>query len=163
MRLVHWLFLLSMAFFISGVGLVIASARAVRRAPSAASSTAALTPVASVRQIMQGIVGPAAMVVYESVGTTMSASGTETWAPKTPEEWEKVGNSAAALVESANLIMLGNRAVDRGDWIAMSRAMLEGGRLALKATERKDADALFASGEPINASCDNCHEKYKRQ
>jgi hypothetical protein len=153
-----------MAFFISGVGLVIASARMAQRAPAVKAVEApAVTPVASVKQIMQGIVGPAANVVYDAVGTTVSAKGVETWAPKTPEEWDKVGNAAAALIESANLMMMGKRAVDSGDWITMSGAMLGGGQEALKATETKNVDALFASSEPINASCDSCHEKYKRQ
>jgi hypothetical protein len=119
--------------------------------------------VASVKQIMQGITGPAATVVYKSVGETMTTSGTEKWAPKTPEEWDAVGNSAAALVESGNLMMMGSRTVDRGDWITMSRALMDGGQEALKAIASKDVDALFASGEPINASCDACHLKYKRQ
>ena len=165
MRLVHWLFLLSVALFVSGVGFVIASARVAKRAPAANSAVGApaLTPVASVKQIMAGITGPAATVVYNAVGETMTASGTEKWAPKTPAEWEAVGNSAAALIESANLIMIGSRAVDNGDWIKISRALMDGGQAALKATESRNVDALFASGEPINASCDDCHLKYKRQ
>jgi hypothetical protein len=158
------MFVLSVAFFISGLGLVIAGARDARLARVAKSpaGASAIAPVASVKQIMQGIVGPAATIIYKSVGTTMTTSGEETWAPKTPEEWEAVGNSAAALIESGNLIMMGSRIVDSGDWVKMSRAMMDGGKDALKAVEAKNAEALFASGEPINVSCDSCHEKYKR-
>lgn len=161
MKPVHWLFLISMGLFVAGIGFVVAGARSSRlAAPSAAPVP---TPVASVKQIMKGIVGPAAKVVYESVGATMTAQGTEEWAPRTAEEWETVGNSAAALVESGNLLMMGNRVVDTGDWIKMTQAMIDGGKEALKAVAARDSEGVMASGEPINGSCDACHQRYKRQ
>ena len=55
---------------------------------------------------MNGIVRPAARVVFASVGTIISADGVEEREPRTDEEWAAVGNSAAALVESANLLMM---------------------------------------------------------
>ena len=62
MKSVHWLFVVSVALFVSGVGFVIAAARTIRHAPAAVdASTASPTPVASVKQIMKGITGPAAM------------------------------------------------------------------------------------------------------
>jgi len=163
MRIVHWLFVLSVALFVSGIGFVIAGARTARQAPAAADIAAAsLTPVASVKQIMKGIVGPAATVVFSSVGTTMTAKGTEERAPHTDAEWEVVGNAAAALIESGNLLMMGSRAVDTGDWLKESQALVEAGKEALKATQAKDADGVLAAGEPVNQSCDSCHRKYQR-
>lgn len=161
MRWVQWLFVVSVALFVSGIGFLVASARTAQKTPPLEVVVA--TPVASVKQIMQGIVAPAATVVFDSVGTTVSTSGTEERAPQTAEEWEAVGNSAAALVESGNLLMIGSRTVDTGDWVRMSRALMDAGVVALKATEARNAEALFASGEAINASCDNCHQKYQRQ
>jgi hypothetical protein len=120
-----------------------------------------MKPVASVRQIMQGIVGPAATVVFESVSTTVSVEGVVEKAPKTEAEWAAVGNSAAALVESANLMMVGNRAID-ADWTKISQALADAGVVALKAIEAKNAEALLASGEAINESCNACHRKYSR-
>jgi cytochrome c2 len=52
--------------------------------------------------------------------------------------------------------------VDTGDWTKISRALIDAGTVALKAIEAKNAEALLASGEAINESCDNCHEKYQR-
>jgi hypothetical protein len=164
MRSIHWLFVISAALFVSGIGFVIASARTAKAAPVEATPVAiSVTPVASIRQIMQGIVAPAATVVFDSVGTTISLTGTEEKRPTTDEEWTAVGNSAAALVESGNLLMLGSRAVDRGDWIKMSQALVDAGTVALRATETKNVEALFGSGEAINASCDKCHQRYQRQ
>ena len=107
MRTVHWLFVASVALFVSGLAFSVAGARLARAAPNARSSSTndALTPVASVKQIMKGIVGPAAQRVFDSVGTSVTRNGTEEKAPRTGEEWEAVGNDAAALIESGNLIL----------------------------------------------------------
>ncbi len=160
MKAVHWLFLISLGLFVCGIGFVVAAARSARHASSV--TVPVTTPVASVKQIMKGIVGPAATVIFKSVGATMTAQGVDEWAPKTDEEWEAVGNSAAAIVESGNLLMMGTRVLDRGDWIKMSQAMIEGGKEALKAVSAKSAEGVMASGEPINVSCDTCHERYRR-
>jgi hypothetical protein len=160
MRIVHWLFVVSAALFVSGIGFLVVSARTAQR-PAAVVQAPVLKPVATVRQIMQGIVGPAAKVVFESVSTTVSVEGIEEKAPKTDAEWEAVGNSAAALVESANLMTVGNRAID-ADWTKMSQALADAGVVALQAIEAKNAEALLASGEAINESCNACHRKYSR-
>jgi hypothetical protein len=112
---------------------------------------------------MRGIVAPAASVVFNSVGTTITASGTDERMPRTAEEWNAVGDSVAALAESANLLMLDGRAVDKGDWMTMSRALIDASQVALKAIEARNVEALFGSGETINASCDGCHQRYQRQ
>jgi len=122
----------------------------------------AVTPVASVKQIMQGIVEPAATAIFESVMTRVSFAGIEETAPRTDEEWEAVGASAAALVESGNLMLMGSRAIDRDDWIKMSQALIDAGNGALRATQAKNAEQLLAAGEAVNNSCESCHRKYQR-
>jgi hypothetical protein len=159
--MVHWLFVVSVALFVSGIGFVVAGARAAREAP-VVQAAIVTTPVASVKQIMKGIVAPAATTVFNSVSTTVSFKGTEEKAPHTDEEWEQVGNSAAALIESGNLLLMGSRAVDKGEWVKMSQALIDAGRVALKATEAKSAEGVLGAGEAVNTSCDNCHRKYQR-
>ena len=161
MRIVNWLFVVSAALFVCGIGFIIASARGrpeaavVERGPS-------VTPVATVRQIMAGITMPAAYVVFDSVATIVSAAGVEERQPKTDEEWAVVGAGAAALIESANLLLMGDRPVDQGDWVKMTQAMAEAGKTALKAAESKSPEGILAAGETINMTCDNCHQKYQR-
>ena len=162
MRIIHWLFVVSVALFVSGIGFVIAGARSARQAPAADTSAVSLTPVASVKQIMKGIVGPAATAVFDSVSTTVTKNGTEEKAPQTEKEWEALGNSAAALIESGNLILMGNRAVDQGDWVRFAQEQMEAGKKLLKATQAKSPNDILAAGETLNESCDNCHGKYKR-
>lgn len=163
MKIVHWLFVVSVALFVSGVGFVIVGARAAWQAPAAVDpAPATLTPVASVKQLMEGIVGPAAGVVFNSVSTTYTSKGIEEKAPRTDTEWETVGSSAAALIESGNLLLMGSRVVDKGEWTTQSLALIEAGKVALKSTQDKSADQLLASGEAVNAACDGCHLAYQR-
>jgi hypothetical protein len=163
MRTVHWLFFVSAALFISGIGFIIASARTREVAPVAAPSAApALPPVATVKQIMAGIVMPSAATVWDSVSTIVDKGGVQENVPRTDEEWAVVGASAAALIESANLLTIGKRAVDQGDWVKMAKDMADAAQTALKATTDKNPDGILAAGEKINETCDNCHQKYQR-
>lgn len=162
MRTRHWFFTVGLLLYIGGIGFVIAGARAARAAPAVQAPAVQTMPVASVKQIMKGIVAPAAMTVFNAVSTTVTAKGIEEKAPQTDEEWEAVGNAAAALIESGNLLLLGSRVVDKGEWVKMSQAMIEAGKVSLKATQDKSADQVLASGEAVNTSCDECHRKYQR-
>ena len=39
---------------------------------------------------------------------------------------------------------------------------MEAGKKLLKATQAKSPMDVLVAGETLNASCDNCHAKYKR-
>jgi hypothetical protein len=162
MRSVQWLFVVSVALFISGIAFVVAAGRTTQTA-GAAEVVVTTTPIASIRQIMNGIVSPASTVIYGAVGTVVSARGVEETAPKNDEEWAVVGNSAAALAESGNLLLMEGRAVDKGDWVKMTREMIDAADKAVKAAAAKDKEGILAAGSYINMSCDNCHAKYQRQ
>jgi hypothetical protein len=161
MRTVHWLFLVSVALFISGIGFIIASGR-TPRVEAAAPPAPSLPPVATVKQIMAGIVMPSAASIWDSVSTIVDAKGVQENQPRTDEEWAAVGANAAALIESANMLTVGNRAVDQGDWVKMAKAMADASQIALKATTDKNPEGILAAGEKINETCDNCHQKYQR-
>ena len=164
MRTIYWLFGISVALFISGIGFVIAGERTARAATPASAAAAPVdtAPVATIKQIMIGITNPAAFAVYEAVGTKSSAAGVEEIAPQSDEEWAKVGSAAAAVVESGNLMLMGSRAIDKGDWVKMTRDMMEQGKAAMKAAEAKDKDKIVEAGGELNTTCDNCHERYQR-
>jgi hypothetical protein len=162
MRIIHWFLLVSAALFISGIAFIIAGARTAQAAEPAQPVVTG-TPVASVQQIMSGIVAPAATVVYGSVATTITASGIDEKVPRTDEEWAHVARNAAMLAESGNLLMLGDRAVDRGEWIAISRDLVKAATMAVKAAEARNTDDIITAGGEINITCDNCHAKYQRQ
>jgi hypothetical protein len=162
MRTVHWLFIVSLLLFVSGVGFVIAAARTTRTAAPAQAAAPPVEAVASVKQIMIGMVMPAAADIWNSVATTVSAKGIEETRPQTDEEWERLTTSAAMLSEAATLLVQGNRAPDKEDWTKMARAMAEAAAKTRKAAEAKSPDGILAVGEEINITCDNCHERYSR-
>lgn len=161
MRTVNWLFIVSVALFIGGIGFVIASARTARSA-APVEAVVTTTPVATVKQIMAAITGPSASVIYGAVSTTVTATGITEVAPQNDEEWAAIGNSAAALGESANLLMTDSRAIDKGDWIKFSQQLVVTSKMALKAANEKSVDGILEAGGPINETCDNCHAKYQR-
>ena len=165
MRPIHWMFVISIFLFVSGVVFVVAAERTARAAAPqvAAVEVRAAEPLATVKQIMQGMVMPASSVIWDSVSTIVSEAGVEEKMPRTDAEWEEVGTSAAMLVESANLLLQGPRAVDTGDWPKMARAMADSAKKALQAVEARSTQGILDVGEEINKTCDNCHERYSRE
>ena len=164
MKIVNWLFGISLLLFVSGIGFIIAGERTARAATPATAAAAAtqVTPVATVKQIMIGITNPGAYVVYEAVGTKNTAKGIEEIAPQTDEDWAKVESAAAAVVESGNLILTGDRAIDKGDWVKMTHDMMDKAKLAMAAAKAKDKDKIIETGGDLNTTCDNCHARYSR-
>jgi len=165
MRMPLSLFVVSALLFVFGLGFVVVGAgEAKRTAPaSAAPAAASVKPVATTKQIMQAIVGPASTAIFQSVQTTVTQKGTEEIFPRTDEEWGLLGAQAAALAEAGHLLMAEGRAVDRGDWNKMSQGMIDAAQLTLKAVEKKSPEEVLAAGEIVNTSCDTCHERYTRQ
>jgi len=161
-RTVHWLFALGAALFVTGLVFVVAGARLALRAPAAQSPGVTPTPVATVKQIMEGIVGPAADRVFASVRYTDTLNGREEKVPHTDDEWRAIVNDAAALVESGNLLLMKGRRVDEGEWIRMSKAIIDAGQIVLRAAQARSPDKVLEAGEPLNVSCDTCHQRYQR-
>ena len=161
MRTVDWMLLVSAALFISGIAFIIAGARTARPA-SAAEAAVAMTPVASVSQIMSGMVAPAAKVVYDSVATTVTAAGVDEKLPRTDAEWAHVAINAAMLAEAGNLLVMDDRAVDEG-WVKISRDLTTAATQAVKAAEDRSPDGIIEAGGAINETCDSCHANYQRQ
>ena len=64
------------------------------------------------------------------------------------------------LVESGNLLLMGDRVQDQGDWIKMTHALIEASIVSMKAAKAKDVDALYDSFDGLYLSCENCHLKY---
>jgi hypothetical protein len=148
---------------VSGIGFVIAGERVRRTAdPPPPPALAASPAVATVGQLMTGMIDPAARQIWGSVSVTVSAEGTENKQPRTDQEWAEVGTNAALLVEAASLLLQGNRAVDTGDWARLSKEMATASAQALKAAQARDPEAVLNVGETIYNACTSCHVKYLR-
>ncbi len=151
----------------------------------AASDAPPYEPAATVKDLMQSIVDPAADQVWLAVTTVQTASGTVETFPKTEADWLKVRHGAVGLSEAANLLMMPGRHVarpgetsdtpgvelepsemealiarDRPAFIGRARALHEAGMAAVAAADAKDAQKLFEVGEQIEHACENCHSNY---
>ncbi len=117
-------------------------------------------PVASVEDLMHDVIYPHAEVVWESVGTIITAEGTNEIRPRSHEEWEAVTQSALTLAEAGNLLMIEGRAKDTGEWMERAAALIDAATLAVEAAAARDPEAVFDTGGGIYYACNNCHESY---
>jgi hypothetical protein len=60
---------------------------------------------------MDGIIDPAADVLWDSVAYIATTKGIEDRQPRTDEEWKTVRNSAITLIEATNLLIMPGRSV----------------------------------------------------
>jgi cytochrome c553 len=114
--------------------------------------TTALTQVASVKQLMLDFIQPASNDLLLSINRG---------GPKDDTDWASIRRSALALAESANLLAIPGRARDQGDWIKDAKMLADAGTAAYKAAQAKDASALAAVSDSLDASCTACHKKYR--
>ena len=154
MKTIYGMLAASALLFVGGLAFLVMGVRATGSAPAA-------PPVATVKQLMQGMVTPASAAIYNAVSTTITEAGTEERFPRTDREWEIVGSHAMVLVEAANLLKVDGRAEDADAWLRMSDGMARAARQSYEATRQKDTEALLASGEVLNNSCDACHQRYE--
>ncbi len=109
-------------------------------------------PVASVNQLMKAIVIPTSDAIFQ---VAMKA-------PETDEEWTAMQYNALTLAESGNLLMIGSRAKDQGDWVTAAQALVDEATVALRAAEAKNVDVLLEAGDRMLRTCSGCHRQYKQ-
>jgi cytochrome c556 len=109
-------------------------------------------PTASVKQLMLDLIHPASndilLMVYRG-------------GPTDEKDWAAVRRNALTLSESGNLLMLPARARDQADWMKDVKLLMDAGAAAYKAARAKDASALAAIADPLDASCTTCHKQYR--
>ena len=142
---------------------------------------------ATIQDIMDAEVDPAADFIWGSVAYVSTKEKTEDKQPRTDQEWETVRRNALILLEATNLLaMEGRRVADAGskldptevagiedpkdiekaiaanpaNFVGFAHALHDAGMLALKAIQAKDAPALSAAGEKLDIACENCHRTY---
>lgn len=142
------------------IGLVVAAALMVASCAEEAPTGPPFRTDTTVRMLMANMVDPAADLVWDAVGTIIDYDGENHWEPETEEDWLAVRYGAMSMVEAGNLLMMDTRARDQDQWIRLSEGMMDAGALAFEAAVAEDADRLFALGETVYDSCNNCHMLY---
>ena len=134
-------------------------------------------PYGNLAQVMRGIPFTFANIVFdaqaEDPGAPRPAAEVTSGATETFKNvyggWQEVENSALALAESANLLMIPGRLCENGKPVPVQdetfRKAAEGlaaaGRAAYKAAQSKSVDAMLEVGETVTVACANCHEPYR--
>lgn len=108
-------------------------------------------PVGSVSQVMISIIYPTSDAIFYVQRNP----------PKTEKDWNDLQAEALTLAESGNLLMMGKRARDQGDWIKESRELVEVGAAAYQAALAKDLPAIVALNQRLNDACVVCHQQYR--
>jgi hypothetical protein len=115
--------------------------------------------ILGVADLMTQVLDPAADGIWESAGFIISEAGEENLAPTTQEGWDHAANSAAVVMETANLLMLPGRA-QPGDWNEIAAGLADAGLAAKIAAENQDEEALFEAGATVYRVCLSCHQLY---
>ena len=118
-------------------------------AVSAQEPAELLQPVATMKQLMLDFIHPAS----NSVLLAINRGG-----PADEKEWADVRRGALTLAESGNLLIMRNRTAT---WVADAKLLMDAGTAAYKAADAKDARALAALADRIDASCTTCHKQYR--
>ena len=133
---------------------------------------------ANLNQLMQGVVYEAANVLFSA--QTEDPAALERPPVKDPAmatdplvsvfgEWKAIENSALALSESANLLLLPGRFCENGKtvpvtdptWSRFVGELRDAGAQAYAAAKAKDRDKMIELSETINNACVDCHRKWR--
>jgi hypothetical protein len=158
MQTSQWTLFIAGLMFVASIWFVLASART----PAAEGAAPAAAPVASVRELMTGLITPAATTVYQSVGYVVSHEGVKETSPQNEEEWDAIAGSAASIAEAGALLKSTGREGfnDAEGWQKFAQDMIDASLISRNAAIKRDKQALFASGEALNESCEGCHSAY---
>jgi len=132
-------------------GLPVVVAGVLLVAVGAPAQESGIVPVATVKQLCEGMITTSSDALF-NVGRE---------APDDDDDWRAVLHSALMLAEAGNLLMLEGRARDDGEWMTMSRALVDAGITAVRAVEVRDVDALLGAGDQIVVACETCHVPYR--
>lgn len=143
-----------------------------------AAGTQELRPqvYAVLAQLMRGILFPASNVIFAAarenpadVKPAKDPSTSTDLLDGSYGKWEGVENSALAIAESANLLILPGRKCSNGrdvplknrDWPQLIQGLREAAMTAYKAAQSRDQEKMVAAAATLNAACANCHDRYR--
>lgn len=166
---------------LAAVGVIVMAMTGASCARDTAATDAAPAPApqphATLAQMMRGIPFTFANIVFDAQSqdpgapreaAEVSGSATATFR-NVYGGWQEVENSALALAESANLVMIPGRLCENGKPVPLADAayreaaqgLADAGRAAYKAAQSKSMDAIVEVSETVSVACANCHERYR--
>lgn len=144
----------------------------------------ALQQPASIQDIMDAHVDPAADAIWASVATVGTKDGTEERQPRSDEEWLALRRHAIVLVEAGNLLVMPGRKVSHGyvasegpgvldstqvqtrievdhaGFVRYAAGLQNAGLEVLAAIDARNAERLLQAGGKLDNACESCHQAY---
>jgi len=150
----------------------------------AATASAGPSPQAygSLAEVMRGIPFPNSNIIFDTQtsdpgavkkptdkSTTAAAGGATGVYSSVYSGWQAVENSAIAIAETANLVMIPGRKCENGLPVPLgdetfkkgAKGLADAGMAAYKAAKSKNIDAMVEVSGTISDACLACHEKYR--
>jgi basic membrane lipoprotein Med (substrate-binding protein (PBP1-ABC) superfamily) len=118
------------------------------------------TAVVETKDLMDNVMERQADIVWNAVGTIVTAEGVEERRPKTDEEWQALKAAAINLTETGNLLMIAPRAQDGDRWMQNVQKMMAQGERMIAAIDRKNPQDVFDVGSDLYDTCTTCHMQY---
>ncbi len=145
----------------------------------------AFRPTATVEELMQTMVDPAADAVWDAVVIDATPDGVVEIVPESDGDWIRLRRHAVTLAESANLLLVEGRRIaaptsrselpgidlhpdaiqtlveeDWETWVEVSQALRATSLTVLEAVDARDVEALLAAGTELDLACEACHAVY---
>jgi cytochrome c553 len=133
---------------------------------------------ADLRQLMRGTLFPASNIVFAAqdqnpadVPPAKDPATAVNLLASAYGKWEAIENSALALSEVANLLMLPGRKCANGravpinnpDWPKFVQGLRDAGIVVYKAAQTKNQDKIVDAADVMTTACANCHDKYREK
>ena len=158
--------------------------------PAAAAAAPRFVPTGTIKELMHGVIDPAADGLWDSVSFDITAAGVVETLPRTAEEWYAVRRHALILAEAANLLRVPGRRVapaapipgledeppypgdlpmeeiqklldaDPARFGELSQGLVDAAVLAIGAVDARSVDRLSAAGDQLDRACEACHLEY---
>lgn len=148
--------------------------------PASAPAASAVKPYGTLAQMMRGIPFPNSNIIFDTQSLDPGAekkpgdtagAGASAQYNSVYGGWQAVENAALALQETANLIMIPGRLcengrpvpLDREDYRKFAAGLAEAGKVAYKAAQSKNLDAMLEAGGTVTDACSACHDVYREK
>jgi len=162
-----------------------AAACSAKPAATTAEAPSALTPVLSVKELMQHIVDPQADYAFDAVVVDVGPKGVVETTPTTDEDWTRIERGMWVLAEASNLLKMPRKMAPDGEGnpepggpeltpaqieakVAESPVLWNSHADQLRAealkivdiVKARDAKKLFDAGSALDRACEGCHLEF---
>jgi cytochrome c556 len=164
------------------IALLLSAVAGAETPPASQQDTGEFLPVATVHEIMESMMAPAAEAVWDSVAFISTREYTIDSKPETDEDWQKLRWQAVIIAEAANALLVPGRRVglpgvvsddpeheldpdetqamienNREAWVAYAHGVHAQAMETIRVIDAKDVEGLSDVGGSIDAACEACH------